>query len=320
VDRRATTVTSVENGTGNDAVRNGTGDRFGRSQCTTDDGVEIALTDFGGDGPDLLLVHATGFCASVLTPLAVTLSDSFHCWGIDLRAHGQSGRPSDGDFFWHGFAVDVLAAVDHLELDHPYGFGHSCGGAALLLAEEARPGTFSALYCFEPVVFPDDQPPSSSPDDGPLVAGALRRRDTFPSRIDAFVNFSSKPPLDHLDPSALTGYVNGGFEVVPNDEGGDGTQVRLRCRKEDEAAVYSQGFSHNAFAHLHEIGCPVALSCGEMTNSFGLPFLEQYAARLATSTVEVLDGLTHFGPLEHPEQVAQSVHDALVTAPGTPSP
>jgi pimeloyl-ACP methyl ester carboxylesterase len=291
--------------------------RPGQDRCTTPDGVELALYDFGGQGHDLLLVHATGFCAEVLTPLATALSGSFHCWGLDLRAHGQSERPADGDFAWSGFAVDVLAAVDHLGLDRPAGFGHSCGGASLLLAEEARPGTFRSLFCFEPVVFDESRLGKYGvlATDNPLSAGARRRRETFPSSEDAFVNFSSKPPFADLDPEALCCYVEAGFEPIPEAEGGDGHAIRLRCRREDEAEVYVHGLDHGAFGHLPEIACPVGLACGADTDAFGPTFLEADAGQLRRSTVEVLPGIGHFGPLQQPTLVADSVLRTLGTLP-----
>lgn len=306
----ATTVAGVRNDNatdGEDALR-----------CVTEDGVAIALTDFGGTGPDLLLVHATGFCAGVLAPLARDLARSFHCWGLDLRAHGHSERPLDGNLAWSGFALDVLAAVEHLGLRRPSAFGHSCGGASILLAEQARPGTFSSLYCFEPIVFPADDPVDNVGMDNALSIGALRRRETFPSRADALANFSAKPPFSILDPTALAGYVDCGFELVPPEDGGDGSLVRLCCRREDEAAVYAQSFLHDAYAHLGGIDCAVTLACGEETDVFGLPFLEQYAARLPRSAIRVFAALGHFGPMEGPGQVAESVRSSLVPAHDTP--
>jgi pimeloyl-ACP methyl ester carboxylesterase len=295
------------------------GDRPDALRCVTEDGLSIALTDFGGSGPDLLMAHATGFCAAVLGPVAEGLTSSFHCWGLDLRGHGHSDRPVDGDFAWSGFSLDVLAAVDHLGLDRPFAFGHSCGGASILLAEEARPGTFEALYCFEPVMFPSEDPVEDLGMDNPLAIGALRRRETFPSRADALANFTSKPPFNVLDPSALAAYVDGGFEIVPPEDGGDGRLVRLCCRREDEAAVYNQSLFHNAFANLGSVGCPVTLACGEETDVFGLPFLKEFAARLERPAIQVFAGLGHFGPMERPSEVAASVRGALVPAGDTPS-
>jgi pimeloyl-ACP methyl ester carboxylesterase len=291
-------------------------DITGRDRCVTPDGLGIETYDFGGRGRDLLLVHATGFCAGVLAPMARNLTDEFHCWALDLRGHGRSDRPADGRFDWSGFAVDVATVIDHLGLDDPDGFGHSCGGTAVLLAEEATPRTFRSLYCFEPVILPGPHD-ASVIEHNPLSAGARRRRDTFTSAEVAFANFSAKPSFSSLDPDALMGYLEDGFEPVPAEEGGDGRTIRLRCRREDEAAIYERGFSHHAFDRLHEVHCPVTLSCGEETDSFGSAALALDAARLPRPRIEIIPGVGHFGPLQQPAAVAASVLRALNTDDGT---
>jgi pimeloyl-ACP methyl ester carboxylesterase len=275
-------------------------------------GPEVAWYELGGSGPPLVLVHATGFCAAVLAPMAAVLASRFRCLAVDQRAHGASGPPPGGDFAWEGFAADVLALVDQLGLEHPVGFGHSCGGAALLLAEEARPGTFAGLYCYEPVVYPGDLPLAPSVEGNPLSAGALRRRRHFPHRDAALRNFSSKAPFDRLDARVLAAYVDNGFE--PDPEGG----IRLRCRPEHEAQVYAHGFSHDAYARLARVRCPVTLACGEHTDAFGPSLLALLAARLAGAEQVVLDGLGHFGPLEDPAAVAGSLAGSLAAAPARP--
>jgi len=284
--------------------------------CVTPDGVELAVYDFGGTGDDLLLVHATGFCAGVLLPLARALSDRFRCHALDLRGHGRSGRPVDGDFAWSGFATDVLAVVDRLGLEDPAGFGHSCGGASLLLAEERRPGTFRGLYLFEPVVVPDGPVPFPL-EENPLSLGARRRRETFPSTEDAFLNFSSKPPFGDLDADVLRRYVEDGFETVPAEHGGDGRAVRLRCRRDDEAETYVHGFASGAFGRLGEVHCPAVFAYGGRTDAFGPAIMEADADRVALGSVECFPELSHFGPLERPDEVAADVRRALGTADDT---
>jgi pimeloyl-ACP methyl ester carboxylesterase len=279
---------------------------------TTPDGVRIAYYDLGGEGPPLLLAHATGFCGAVLGPLAARLRARFRCFTFDVRAHGASDRPPGEDFDWHGFATDVLALVDQLGLDRPFGFGHSCGGAALLLAEEARPGAFAGLYCFEPVVYPGDVPLAPTVEGNPLAAGALRRRAQFGSRREAIENFAGKAPFDRLDPDVLDAYVDNGFTPV---EGGG---IALRCRREDEAHVFAHALSHDAYARLGEVRCPVTLACGADTDAFGPDFLSALARRLAAATTIALPGLGHFGPLEDPAAVAASVEGSLIPRTGTP--
>ncbi|HEY5096854.1 MAG TPA: alpha/beta hydrolase [Acidimicrobiales bacterium] len=284
-------------------------------RCTTPDGLGIAVYDFGGQGPDLVLVHATGFCAAPFWPLARRLGRRFRCWSLDLRGHGRSDRPSDGDFAWSGFATDVLAVVDQLGLDRPFGFGHSCGGAAVLLAEERRPGAFRSLYCFEPVVMSG---PARARMAGrnPLAEGARRRRPSFPWAEAALANYSSKPPFADLDPEALEQYVDAGLEVIPAEDGGDGRAVRLRCRREDEADIFTAAMFHPAFEHLPEITGPVTLCCGADTDAFGVPFIEAAAAEIPRSRTEILPGMGHFGPLQAPGAVADSVVQALRADPG----
>jgi pimeloyl-ACP methyl ester carboxylesterase len=264
------------------------------------DGVGIAFYDLGGTGQRVLLVHATGFCSAVLTPLAAGLGDGTHCVALDERAHGSSDRPASEDFGWQGFAADVLAVVDHMGLDKVTAFGHSCGAAALLLAEEARPGTFAALYCYEPIIYPGIVPLTPRLEGNPLASSALRRRETFPSRAEALTNFSTKAPFELLDARVLEAYVNNGFASGP--EG-----IHLRCRRDDEAQVYAHSLAHAAYAHLDRVRCPVRLACGARTDAVGGDLLELFAARLPDNTVEVFADLGHFGPLEDPDAVARSL-------------
>jgi pimeloyl-ACP methyl ester carboxylesterase len=268
------------------------------------DGVELEVHDLGGDGPDLLLAHATGFHGRVWEPLAAHLH-GFHRWALDLRAHGDSGSPTGRPLEWEGFADDVLSVVGALGLDHPYGVGHSKGGAALLLAEERRPGTFRALYCYEPVVMPPDLATGRNPDNV-LSRGARRRRDSFASHDDAIDHYAAKAPFSVLHPEALRAYVEHGF--AHRDDG----SVALKCRPEDEAEVYAHGSAHQAFRHLGEVRCPVTIAVGDEATvpaAFGRPV----ADALPDGRVVAFPELGHFGPLEDPESVAASVLHGFAT-------
>jgi pimeloyl-ACP methyl ester carboxylesterase len=267
-------------------------------------GVDVAWYDLGGDGPPLVFAHATGFHGHVWAPLFEHLRDSFRGITFDERGHGDSTSPEGRNFDWHGFADDVLAVVDASGADRPFAVGHSGGGAALLLAEIARPGTFRALYCFEPIVLPSG---SALPhDDNPLSEGALRRREVFPSKDEAYANFSTKPPFSVLHPDALRAYVEWGFDDEP-----DGT-VRLKCHREDEAEVYRMAALHDTFARLGDVRCPVTLACGRDTDAITPKVLALQAAALPSARTEVFDDMGHFGPLEDPGRVADAVRRAFL--------
>jgi pimeloyl-ACP methyl ester carboxylesterase len=268
----------------------------------TPDGVTIAYTDHGGNGPDLLLAHATGFCSGVWQPMLPALTQQFRVVSFDERGHGASG-PAPGEVYaWDGFATDALAVIDAAGLDNPYGAGHSCGGALLLLAEMRRPGLFHQIWAFEPIVIPVDGPAEApTPNRNRLADGARRRRAVFASRDEARANYASKPPLMWLDPRVLDGYIACGLRDLP-----DGT-VTLACEPEREARTYEMGGSHGAYGRLGEVACPVALVCGETTDAIGPAALPLLAARLPKATTDVWLDHGHFGCLADPERTVASI-------------
>jgi pimeloyl-ACP methyl ester carboxylesterase len=127
----------------------------------------------------------------------------------------------------------------------------------------------------------------------------------FDSKQAAYDNYAGKPPFDSLDPAALRAYVEYGFAEQP-----DGT-VRLKCEPEAEARTYDMGMHHGAFARLVEIGCPVTVACGERTDAFPEPVIRMFAERIPGGTAEVMPGLSHFGPLQDPAAVAESILRAV---------
>lgn len=269
------------------------------------DGSSLAVHELGGDGRPVLLCHATGFHGLVWEPFARALGSGFARWSMDFRGHGASVVPAGQPLDWPDFRDDVLAVVDGLDLPagEVLGVGHSMGGAALVLAEQARPGTFAGLWLFEPII----PPPGALGGAGagqpnPLADGAARRRATFPSAAEALANYASKPPLNRLRADALEAYVRHGF--VPDDDPAspDGS-VRLACRPADESQVYRGAPLHEAFAHLGDLACPVVLAVGD---DGGAPaaFGPMAAEALARGRLERFAQLGHFGPLEAPDRVA----------------
>lgn len=300
------------------------------NEVPSTDGVTLAVYEshpFTGDeipgrGPEVLLVHANGFCAGVFAPLVGALGDR-RCVSYDARAHGRSTRGA-ADMSWEGHRDDVLAVHDALGLTRPVGVGHSMGGAALLLAEQLRPGTFAALWLFEPIVFPSEFGDVS---DNPMAEGALRRRSRFHSREEAFANFARKPPLSKLCAECLAAYVTYGFHAAGSDEraAGTGAQVTggdegetgivLACAPEDEAAGYRMGGKHSAWDHLGEVACPVVVLRGHDSEPSPATVAPVIAETLPEGRLETHEELGHFGPLEAPDAMARSVLDLIGALP-----
>ncbi|MEE9414066.1 MAG: alpha/beta hydrolase [Acidimicrobiales bacterium] len=265
-------------------------------------GVEVALRDFGGDGPPLLISHATGFHAMCYSKLAKALSERYHCWAIDLRGHGDSRYPDDVDLDWRLMGSDIAAALAFAVGDEPvFGVGHSMGGVAIALAELDHPGTFRAAWLYEPVLFPFDVLPEGQ---NPMAEPARRRREVFESHDAVFDSYWSRPPFNSIDPVVLRAYIDHGF--ARQDDG----SVLIKCRGATEAAVFEH-FGSGAFERLADLEIPVALA---RSGDGGRPALVQdlVLAQLAYGELIEFENLNHFGPFQDSEQIADSIHDYFV--------
>ncbi len=266
-------------------------------------GARVALHDLGGNGPPVLLTHANGFCGRVWEPVADALGSVARCWALDFRGHGDSQSGPDEGYAWSGMADDVLAVVDALDLVPRVAAGHSLGGAAILKAEQARPGTFRRAWVFEPVMMPPTiEPPGSG---NVLAASARKRQPEFESRQAAYERYASRPPFNQVAAEALRAYVDHGFRDQP-----DGS-VTLKCRPETEAMIFESP-DFDGFPQLGEVAAEVTVVVG---NDTGPPAMvaPQVAAMLPQGTLERHDDLTHFGPLQDPARIAASIAASLLT-------
>ncbi len=279
--------------------------------ASTDD-VDIAVHDLGGNGPLLLVSHATGFHGRCYEPVAHALADRRHSVAFDYRGHGDTPRPP-GPVDWHRYGDDAVAmaqwAVEQNGGQPIDAFGHSMGGACLLMAAHRRPELFRRLVVFEPIVFPPggirpaDQG-GSNPDDNPMVAGARRRRATFASHQAAIDNYAAKPPLNGFTPEALRAYVVHGF--APDDDG-----VHLKCRPDTEAETFATGSLHDTWDHLPEILTEVLVVAGRVEPMQPSTIAAGVAERLPNARYVQLEQLDHFGPMVRPLLVADLIAEEL---------
>lgn len=248
----------------------------------------------------LLLAHATGFHGRVYRSLANELAANYHSVALDYRGHGDSSSPAEGDFHWHGYGQDTTTYAAHLDAKPLFAFGHSMGGAALLMAELEAPGTFAGLVVFEPIVMPAViEIPQGQ--DNFLATGARKRRSTFASFDAAFDNYRSKPPLSGWNASMLRDYVDYGFR-----DDGNGA-VTLKCTGENEALTFEMGGSHGTFERLNEVTCPVLVVAGNIDGAGPAAMAETIALNMKNGSYKQFDQLTHFGPMEAPALVAATI-------------
>ncbi len=275
-------------------------------QLPDDDGEHAALHDFGGDGPPLLLTHGNGLNSGMWATALPYLQERFRCFALDFRGHGRSRQAHERiPVERHWLAAEIRHAVEAMGGAPVLAAGHSLGAATLLRTEQQSPGTLRAVWAFEPVLIPADwdskRPPSM------LIEASRRRRVVFDSVDAAVARFRSKPPFSNCEEAAVRAYVTVGSTEQP-----DGT-IRLTCAGDTEARIYesNEQLDFRAFA---TISCPtvVAAGAGVASGNDIPPMVAPLVAKaLGDGRLEILDGLTHFAPMEDGARVAAAVIDHL---------
>ena len=176
--------------------------------------------------------------------------------------------------------------------------GHSKGGAALLLAEQRRPGTFAALCCYEPVVLPAADRASRPPaEDNPLAAGRAAAGATL--RVARQAAYDNSPG----EAAAVDPRPRGAARLRrPRLRGPARRHRRAQVPTRGRGGqVFEMARANDAFAHLGEVACPVTVARGHrgLVRAGGLrPAPSSRPCPTAGSWPST--DLGHFGPLERP--------------------
>ena len=275
------------------------------SFVSSEDHVEVAVHDYGGDGHPTIFIHGTGLVSRMWEPVITRLGEEFRAICVDFRAHGATTNPADVNFFEHRMVADVVSVIDALEVRDAWVVGHSMGGATGLLASLARPEAFQRAWVFEPIIFErtEDRPEGAFD----FVEATKRRRSVFPSRKDAVDRYSSRPPLDELHPECLKAYVDHGFVDLA-----DGS-VELACNPILESRAFEQ-FLQDGWERLPQITMAVLVAYGASGLDRPSTAAPAIANRLPRGVVEPFTDSDHFGCFNSLEAVTDSLRSWFLNA------
>jgi pimeloyl-ACP methyl ester carboxylesterase len=278
-----------------------------RTLALPERGVEIALLDWGGDGPLVLLHHANGFCKGVWGLVAEGLRERFRVVAMDARGQGDSSRPEGPEAFaWDAFALDLAAVAERLASGRSdgrvaVGVGHSFGGTALLGAAARRPGLFERIVLVDPVTppAPEVRPPGLAEHVRSLVEGARQRRAEWPSREEARAWWAERELFARWLPEALDLYALDGLREDPN------ASVVLKCPGAVEAAVFGSSQGFDIFSRARGVATP-ALFLWAARGTSPREVYEALAASMRAARVETVD-CGHLVAMERPDLVVEAV-------------
>ena len=268
-------------------------------------GIRLHYTEWGGDAPPVVLLHATGFLARLWEPIAVQMSARFHVYALDARGHGDSdkppvagdGGPTDG-YGWEGLATDLQGFLDTLALARVPIVGHSSGAAGAIRLAARRPEYVAAAVLIEPTVFPPMPVEGSDERKEQLASGAAKRRMVWDSREELIASYRQRRTFAGWREDVLRLFAeHGTFERQ------DG-RIELKCPGEIEAELYRNSLSPDTWDLLPRVRCPTLVIRGEKTEPLLALVAEGVARRIPGARLATIAGGSHFVPMERPEAIA----------------
>jgi pimeloyl-ACP methyl ester carboxylesterase len=270
---------------------------------------EFAYLDYGpaNRAPDLVFLHANGFNARAYRTILAPLALSLRILTPDQRGHGATNLATDRPrTSWLDLKDDLLALLDAMGIGRVALAGHSMGGTASLLAAAEAPSRVRALALFDPVI----RSPSSTAvaadamRASPMVAGAIRRRRSFPSHAAAVDAYRGRGAFRTWTEAMLQDYVAAGFH-----DAADGT-VELSCTPEWEVSNYLNQ-DHDSWAAFERSVCPIHILRADADSPGRLEGQIDQLSASGRIRIDTIPGTTHFLPMERPDLVRETILAAV---------
>ena len=270
----------------------------------------IPHTDFGGRGPVLHFSHPNAYTPGTFRQFLAPFTAYFHV----LAAHHRplwplaAGATPEAtiDFTWDAIADDLLRFLDEQGLEEVIGVGHSLGAVATMIAARRQPARFRALALIEPVFLPPAildavraNPQAAA--ERPFVLAALRRRDRWPNREEAFARFRDKSVFAGWSDEALWDYVADGLREDPASG-----EVVLSYPRQWEARFYARPPA-NVWQELPGLAVPTLAVRGTQSDTLFPEAWTLWQTLQPAATFVEMDNVGHMLTAEAPQDTAAVV-------------
>jgi lipase len=262
---------------------------------------ELSYLLYQGEGPPLILLHATGFQPWLWHPLARELAHAYRVLAPSFCDHRKTD-PKNGGLNWVTLAEDTVRFCEALQLRRPFLAGHSMGATVLMIANALFGLPAAGMVLIEPILLPPElYRLRLRVEDHPLAAKAIKRTNFWRDRDEAMSYLRSRPLFQEWDEEMLELYIRHG--MIEGDNGG----LQLACSPLREAALFMGGVQFDPWPLLPKVSCPVLIVEGEKSNSSGFFDLDRMRSLLPISDYRLVENAGHLIPMERPKEVTRLI-------------
>jgi 3-oxoadipate enol-lactonase len=239
-----------------------------------------------GSGPPILLLHPVGLDLTCWNDVTSALAVSFSVIRGDLRGHGHSALGDATDI--NGYATDVVALLDRLELPSVPVIGVSFGGMiaqTLALKATKRVSALVASAC--PSAIP------TAAQEAIRNRGVAAQKEGMAAILDETLKRWFSEPF--LRSGAAERY----------------RQRLLTDRVEAWAAAWNAISNFDITDQLQEIRIPTLCIAARNDLATSLDAMRTLASGMPGATLEIIEDAPHMCHIEQPARFAQLVHAFL---------
>ncbi len=260
---------------------------------------EIQYLQYPGDGPPLVLLHATGLLPWLWHPIARALSSKYRIIAPYFCDH-RASEPEEGGLSWAVLAQDLVALCDKLSLAKPYLAGHSMGATVITLAHASEGLPAEKIVLIEPIFLPQAvYSMGLTVDKHPLASRSIKRRNAWDTEEDARAYLHSKKMFENWDDEMMDLYIR--YGMVSGDGGG----LVLACQPRREASLFMGGMQFDPWPVIPNMRCPVLVVEGETSENRSFIDLPTIASKIPQGKYRLVRDAGHLIPQERPAEVAE---------------
>jgi pimeloyl-ACP methyl ester carboxylesterase len=266
-------------------------------------GAVLQYLDYPGDGPTVVMLHATGFQPWLWHPIARELAGEFHVIAPYFCDH-RVADPEEGGLGWRVLAADLAAFIKSSGIEEPMFVGHSMGATVATIAEVLDGPMAARIVLIEPIFLPSAlYEQEITVDQHPLASKAVRRRSEWSDASEAREYLHARRLFAGWDDEVLELYLEHGMTQADNGA------LTLVCQPRREAALFMGSLEKDPWPLLEKITCPVLLVAGADSENSAVIDLAFAASLIPEAELRVIQDAGHLVPMEKPYELLALIRE-----------